>query len=337
MMGQATARSAGIAAGRWEDNLPTELLAEGLSRFLGRPACIDGVEGRPLEDCSTHPIHRLRVCLSTGEELPVVFKQLKALPNRPQAGREVLIYRRFLSGGRFSAPYLYASVHDESQGRFWLLLEDVGRQPLESRPREDWLAAVLCLARLHAAYLGRADELRALEWLGELGPEHYHWLAGTARHNLESAADEAALTQFDRLMQGYERLVGCLMCQPQTLIHGDIFPWNLLLQPGPRVRLIDWESTTLGPPAWDLARLLDGWGREKSAFLTEYFNEVERHSNAALDKSAFTAAFRMSAVPVVLLHLAWSAEDLRDQAYRAELLRVLETAWAHARKEGADG
>jgi hypothetical protein len=327
------------------------LLEEGLRRSLGRPVRIAGVECRPMEYRSTHPIHRLQVCFATGEQVPVIFKQLIQQPDQDQPWREVLVYRRLLAGRRFGAPELYASIYDEAAGRYWLFLEDIGAQTLKQGPYEDWLAAVHCLARMHAAYWGRTDELRALNCLGEPGAGPYHWLARAARHNLELTGDRAALVHYDGLMTGYEGLVGHLVRPPLTLVHGDIFVWNILLHrppslPAPlgdgpngggrlRIRLIDWETAAIGLAAWDLALLLDGWGSDTPAFLAAYFEEFACHA-PALDRGAFAATFRLCQVPVALLPLAWSPEDCSQEQQRQTALRVLAAAWRQA-GEGANG
>src|SRR5262245_5762401 len=141
------------------------LLEEGLSTHLGRAVHIAALEGQPLEAQSTYPIDRLRVTLTSGEEIPVIFKRLSAAPGSKGGRREVLIYRRLLAGQRFGAPALYGYVHDHAQGRFWLFLEDLGEETLGGGDFHDWLAAVRLLAQMHATYHGREEGLRALDCL----------------------------------------------------------------------------------------------------------------------------------------------------------------------------
>src|SRR5262249_42889827 len=154
---------------------PAEVLEQGLSANFGRPVRVTALEGEPLET-SSHSIDRLQVLLDSGERLRVIFKRLRR--GHPLYGneREVPIYRRLLVGGRFGSPTLYASVYDESQGRYWLFLEDLGERTLKGAHWEDWLAAIRLLAEMHGTYLGREDHLRALQCLGEHGPEFYQML-----------------------------------------------------------------------------------------------------------------------------------------------------------------
>src|SRR5262249_10856644 len=153
----------------------------------------------------------------------------------------------------------YASAYDEAAGRYWLFLEDVGEGSLKGAASDAWSAAARWLGGLHASYWGREEELRALGCLGEHGPGYYHCMAEGARDFLRRGGVPGAAARFDDLMAGFDEVVAELALQPRALVHGDIFARNLMVQPGPRVRAIDWESAAVGLPALDLARLLDGW------------------------------------------------------------------------------
>src|SRR5262245_37094831 len=304
----------------------SEVLEQGLSAHFGRPVRIAGLKRRPLAT-SSHAIERLRVVLASGERLWVVFKRLQPGEKLYGNEREVLIYRRLLDGERFGAPALYASVFDEGQRRYWLFLEDLGLSTLDEGDVEEWFAAVRWLARMHATYHGREDDLRALACLMEHGPAYYHMVAQSARRNLELAGAGEALERFDALMGRYDSLVDCLVGQRRTLVHGDIFAQNLILQPGGRIRAIDWESAAIGLGAWDLARLLEGWGSMKAAFLAAYLPEFERHVAGPFDPGGFQRLFEHCEILDVLWHLRWSVEVCQDAPVVEDLLLTMETRW----------
>jgi Phosphotransferase enzyme family len=302
--------------------VPVGVLEEGLRACLGRAARVARVEGKPFAT-STHPAGRLQVTFDSGERLPVIYK-------RPQPGRneygneqEIEVYRRLLAGGRFGAPLLYASVHDAARGDYWLFLEDVGECDLGQCDGEDWAAAARWLASMHGAYLGREDELRALNCLGEHGADYYHALAATVRCYLSQAGADQALPCFDALMARFGPVAAYLARQPRTLVHGDIIPNNLLVQPGPRIRPIDWESAAIGLPAWDLARLLDGWGSDRPAFVAAYWAELAKHTDRLPDRQAFERAFRLCDLLNVLWHLSRDARACRDAALVSRSLRKI--------------
>src|SRR5947209_13170896 len=134
-------------------------------------------------------------------------------------------------------------------------------------------------------------------------------------------------------MDRFPPLAAALARQPRTLVHDDIFAHNLMLQPGPVVRPIDWESAAVGTAAWDLTRLLDGWGTDQPEFLAAYIAECVRHSETPIDENGFRRAVRLCEVLLVLLHIRL-CEDARPPAgVVAGWMTGLDAAW-QALEEG---
>jgi hypothetical protein len=312
---------------------PREVLEQGLSAHFGRPVRIGGLKSCP-QATSSHAIDRLRITLASGERLPVIFKRLSPGEKLYGNEREVLIYRRLLDGERFGAPALYASVYDEGERRYWLFLEDLGPSTLDEGDVEEWFAAVRWLARMHGTYHGREADLRALACLMEHGPAYYHLLAQSARRNLDLAGAGEALARFDALMCRYDSLVAYLVGQRRTLVHGDLFAENLVLQPGARIRAIDWESAAIGLGAWELARLLEGWGSMKAAFLSAYLAEFERHFAGPFDRGGFQRLIAHCQVLNALWHLRCSVEACQNAPFVEDLLLTMETRWQRLAREG---
>jgi hypothetical protein len=309
---------------------PHEVLAAGLREYFGRPVNIAAINCEPLAWKSTHPIDRLRVRLTSGERLAVIFKQLRRARLSRGGHREVMVYRRVLAGGRFGAPALYASVLDSGGPRYWLFLEDVGGAHVGQSEMPAWFAAVRWLAKMHAAYLGRDAELRALGCLGTHGIPYYQRIRETARRHLERAGVRQCLQRFDQVMQPFSDEVAWLIAQPRTLVHGDIFPENLIVQEESRIRPVDWESAAIGLGAWDLARLLDGWGADRVDFIAAYLAELDCLDASPTDMQAFRRIFHRSCrVLNALWHLGWSLEPCRDPAFVMPLLNEIEASWQH--------
>jgi hypothetical protein len=324
--------------------VPEDVLLEGLCTSFGRPVEIVHTEWEPVEYASTHPIDRLRVRLGSGELLPMIFKRLRSEPvdggreELPKGNhREVAIYRQLLADQRFGAPALYASVFDEVQGRYWLFLEDVGEQALEEVGMGTWFAAVRWLAEMHGAYLEREGELRELDCLQDHGLQYYHTIARIARQNL-SLAGSTELGRFDHLMSDFEVVIAHLSSQPRTLVHGDIFEHNLMVQPGPRIRPIDWESAAIGLPALDLARLLDGWeGPERQSLVSLYLDTLAFHARAPIDTASIELALDRCRLISGLIHLAWELWPCQDAAFVQGWLTSMEWSRHHLGKERAGG
>lgn len=306
---------------------PEQVLEAGLGGLRGRPVRITALESRAMDTFSSHPIRRLSVRLEGGESLSVVFKRLRPAPGR-DVRREVRIYERLLAGRRFGAPALWASRCDEGEGRFWLFLEDVGSWRLDWHGVGGWRRALRWLAGVHAECEHREDALAALGCLGEHGLPFYAGLAERARERL---AAEGTPRAGARLAALAERLPWCaaeLAGQPRTLVHGDLSGHNLMLPPGDGVRPLDWEWAAIGPAAWDVAKLVAGWGRRKPELVAEYLRERERLGAPVADVPAFRRALVHGDVLRRLWYLRWWIPPCaEDPAFVDDQLARMERDW----------
>ena len=295
------------------------ILAEGLRDHFGRPVRIAELRSRFLDTFSTHPI--------SGEHLTVIFKRLQPRPDR-DVRRRILIHRRLLADESLDAPTVYASVCDETKGRYWLFLEDVGQLGLNwCEDTQAWLAAYRGLARMHAAYHGREEELRALCCLGEHRTAFYRFFARSAHEVLQRYAGHSRLTCFERLMgRWFDASVTYLASHPPTLVHGDSYCSNFMVQPGPRIRPIDWDSAAIGVAGWDLAQLVAGWGQERSRFVAAYLDEFAQHAAVPLDPRALDRTLAHCEIMRVLQVLYWWEGPYDNLAFVDRLLEEMENA-----------
>jgi hypothetical protein len=60
---------------------------------------------------------------------------------------------------------------------------------------------------------------------------------------------------------------------PQTLIHGEFYPRNILVQ-NKVIYVVDWESAAVGPGEIDLATLVDGWEDEITEGTIEAYKTI---------------------------------------------------------------
>jgi aminoglycoside/choline kinase family phosphotransferase len=286
---------------------------------------------------STHPISRLRLTLTGGEEFTVIFKRLQPLEYR-NVRRRILIHRRLLADERLDAPTVYASVCDEAQGRYWLFLEDVGEyNKLSWCGIDAWLATFRWQARMHAAYYGREEELRGLGCLGEHRPAFYRFFARTAQEVLQRHAGRHQLARFEDLMaRWFDVSVAHLVRQPRTLVHGDAYDKNFMVQPGPRIRPIDWDYAAIGVAGWDVAQLAAGWGPERPHLVGVYLDEFARHATVPLDRRAFDRTLAHCEIMRVLQVLYWWEGPYDDLEFVDHLLLEMENACHFLDSEGTD-
>lgn len=285
---------------------PEQVLEAGLSVHFKRPVRIARMESRLLgQGEADYPVSRLRVTLTSGEQVRVIFKRCAQevdpegdLMEAPPSDymREVLTYRHLLSNPTFDAPAVYASVYDPTLEQYWLFIEDLGTSTLEGGDLEDFLAATRYLGTMHGTYAGREEELRRCGSLVEHGPAFYRALAAGARRNLQQPGQEPHLDRFDRLMQRFDSVIRELLDQPRTLLHGDFSSHNIAVQSGRRIRPIDWEWAAIGPVGWDLVRLYYEWQSNRSDFLGAYLEEFQRCSSVPLDPDGLERRFSLCEV-----------------------------------------
>jgi aminoglycoside phosphotransferase (APT) family kinase protein len=261
-----------------------------LGAHLGRLVRVAGVERRRSDYSSSFALDELDVRLADGTAVPLVLKDLsrpailegarRARPAfRYDPLREIRTYRDLFAPARLGTATYYGSVTDPAAGRYWLLLERVpGARLNEVGEFAAWEEATRWLARLHAAFAGRADRLAREGWPRHDG-EHYRLWADRAAE-FARAADPpippATARRLGRLVEGYDRVVGRLLALPVTLTHGEFYPSNVLIEPGGgRVCPVDWETAAVGPGLLDLAALTAGdWTDAQRRALVAAYREV---------------------------------------------------------------
>jgi hypothetical protein len=179
-----------------------------------------------------------------------------------RCAREERFYREL---GAAFAPRLYYSAADDVGRRVVLLLGDVGggRQGdvLNGCSIDDAAVVVEELAPFHA------------RWWGDRVPTH-----GFAPLDLDPRArEERYAGQVERFLERYgeglPRALGGIVRQlgsrladvvealyerRQTLIHADLHLDNVIFGNGRSVVVLDWQTVSVGPPAWDVALFLFG-------------------------------------------------------------------------------
>ncbi|MEV0384936.1 phosphotransferase [Nonomuraea sp. NPDC050643] len=185
--------------------------------------------------------------------------------------RELSVYRTAEPALRAVLPRTYG-VHEDAGREAYViamerlgpdvLLKDSADTPERWRP-EDVAAAVRGIAPVHAAFLGRDDELRA--WLDPVQSAERMtamrelWAAlvehGASDH--PELLDGAAADRLRRIVAEIPRWWRRLESMPRTLVHNDFNPRNIALRSADlSLVAYDWELATLHVPQRDLAELL---------------------------------------------------------------------------------
>jgi aminoglycoside phosphotransferase (APT) family kinase protein len=183
---------------------------------------------------------------------------------------EAEVYRRVLSHRPLSSARFYGAHTDfVGGGGTWLILEFLdGAVPasLSSPPADAVKRAADWAGAFHAGNAAPAAELADL--LPRYDAGYYCQWSARAAVFVAAAAGWDVAVWFGAVRRCFERdAVPRLLEGPQTVIHGEFYPHNVLVTPGVRrVYPVDWESAAVGPGEIDLAALTDRW---PEAFLTD--------------------------------------------------------------------
>jgi hypothetical protein len=235
--------------------------------------------------------------------------------------------------GHIGPPLLGAA--SEPGGRWvWHAYEDVQGDPLNERnpEAEPVAAAVDSIVQVHTRFAGHPFLAECRSHAGERGARFYSSQLREAIGALESLAppdsnswpDRRALR--DRLLRRLERL---LQQQPEhlplideyggpdTLLHGDLWPKNVLVERAPggrvRARLIDWDRAAVGPVSYDLSTFLSRFPPRDRRWILERYRTAMARAGWTLPGDRELAQLLDVAESSRLANCAiWPALDARD-------------------------
>lgn len=214
---------------------------------------------------TSHPIDDVVVDVGDGRTVALLRKDVAGhLPGtdaaKPaflrDAGREQRVYRHLLARVDVGAPRLIGA------GEGWLLLEKVpGVELYQVGDVGVWRAVAEAVAAMHRSFSDDAERQMADPTLGLL---RHDAVAIDGWITLASTAFPGASRPrwLEALRQRYGEVRDCLLTLPQTIVHGELYASNVLVDgitvPPRRVCPIDWEMAALGPGLMDLAALVAG-------------------------------------------------------------------------------
>lgn len=277
-----------------------------LPAALGRP--VASLARRPLPQRSSFAIDRVDVEFGDGAQATYVCKAVATRDLDPEGAaakpafvldprREAAVYRDVLAPARVDVPRLHVSVCDPAAGRHWLLLEHVDGVPLwQLGERRAWEDAAAWLGELHARAAAPADA---------------HLLAYDAaflRTWLRRAVAFAPPGTLERVRAGYDAVLQRLLAWPATLVHGDFFASNVLVERSGRIRVVDWELAGRGPGLLDLAALTAGtWTERERGRLVRAYGRGLRTGGEDVATAELVAALPAFRLQVALQRIGWSA------------------------------
>jgi hypothetical protein len=285
---------------------PDGAVRAALARALGTD--VARVERRPSPYSSSFHLEELDVTLADGRELALMFKDTGAagMTRRARATkpalvldplRELEVYERILEPAALGT----AALHGSERRRGWLFLERVeGVELYQVGDRGTWEDVARWLAHAHAALAGAAGVAgRLLRHDAEL-----------LRIWPQRAARFVRRRELERVAARYDVVIGRLLALPSTLLHGELYASNVLVDAPTRpsrVCPVDWEMAGVGPALLDLAALVSGWSEDDRRRVGLAYREAMPSARRP-PEDVFLAALDACGLHVALQWLGWAPE-----------------------------
>jgi thiamine kinase-like enzyme len=301
-------------------------LERGLAKRFLTTWQITELRRRPSPYRTSFALEELKVRLADGSKLDLLFKNCshQALSSEAASAkpaflidpkRELEVYQKWLEQADLGTAILYAPLVDDARGVFGLVLEHVRGRELYQIGRFDlWQEAARWLARFHAHFVG-ADSTTAAERLLRHDTKQCRtWLDHADRTIEKSDVAPANVAVWKSIAAAYVATIDRLVSLPATLIHGEFFASNVLLDNSKqdlRVCPIDWEMAAIGPGLLDLAALISGsWSEEQKAALAEaYLHELQTTNFAVWDtKKQFWFDLVICRLHLAVQRIGWSSD-----------------------------
>ena len=233
-------------------------------RFGGRPAVVD-VRRTRVRYIGSYDCDTVTVRLANGREFKFFLKDFgfsqRSKDNLEQRReRELCVYRNLLAGTDLGTPTYYGSIWDESQGRFWLLLELVEGIVIKDHDVEYGMMAAGWLGQMQGFFARHPEHLSRCDFLIRHDEGFFRSKAELALQNVAQIAPASA-PRLAKIVNRYDQVIKVIATQPRTLVHGGYIPWHILLDmtyEPVRVCPIDWELAAVGATLYDLAFFTDG-------------------------------------------------------------------------------
>jgi Ser/Thr protein kinase RdoA (MazF antagonist) len=143
-------------------------------------------------------------------------------------------------------------------GENWLLMHDHGGRLLGADPEAAWLDAMPRVVELQRSWIGATADIAAaggqIRPIADLASEVPSMLdRDDLGRRLPRAVREAWIAAIPRILAACAALIDVDV--PDTLVHGDLHPGNIVLTPNGHV-VVDWSDAAVGNPFVDLPTFL---------------------------------------------------------------------------------
>ena len=243
-----------------------QTLRAGLTSVFSRNGAADGqlsiLDRQPAIQASSFPSEIVTYRFGDGGERRLLCKYATGQCQSGHGHRgglayEIAVYREILQPLQTSTPRFYGAYSNTETGETWLILEYLDDSLWVNKSPDP------CAMELAAEWIGQfhaANQVRLnstpMAFLKTYGAEYYRgWVRRTS---VFASHWHQRFPWLDTLCERAEDFIAPLLVPPQTVIHGEYYPENVLFHNG-TIYPVDWESAAIAAGEIDLASLTEGW------------------------------------------------------------------------------
>jgi thiamine kinase-like enzyme len=258
-----------------------------LDRHIAKHGPIVGLKFESCADQTSFNLIDLEIEFADGNVLRLLLKDLgirnlHETARRVKPGflydplREIKTYEEILDRTRLGTARFYGAVVRPEEDRYWLFLEKIsGLRLCQVRDFSTWLQAARWLAHLHTQFAGESEHLNRYAPLVRYDAAFYRvWLERFSNFQSTALRPEC----WEPLVASYEEAIERLIRLPSTLIHGEFYASNILVEEtreGCRICPVDWETAAYGPGLIDLAALTAGaWSEQEQTEMAATYHDA---------------------------------------------------------------
>jgi hypothetical protein len=285
---------------------------------------------RPYQGLGSLPVEILRYQLDGDREQELFCKydaeyDRSDFSHRGGVRYEAAVYRQVLTPLSASTARCYGDYVDPLSGRAVLVLEYMTDAEQITETVNAWDDIVAA-----AAWIG-AVQRSGEHWFGDRYPEFLHaydaayFLGWSERTDVLAGAWHHTFPWLHTVCVAFaHRVVPLLLAAPQSFIHGEYCPKNILVR-NRQICPVDWETAAIGAGEIDLAGLTDRWPLESVRACEEAYAQARWPQRKSTGMAARLLAAR------IYLHLRWlgdpsAIKSPRDRRQRFEQLHHDATA-----------
>lgn len=310
-----------------EQHSDKQLLFNSLQGLLaGEGVLMEVLSRDPFIEASTYPIELVKCRMHDGRVLDLFCKFLgkggfSDFGHRGGLLYEAHCYDSILNTFPYTKVKYYGIRQLKGGGDIVMVLDYLGNY-LRFVKTADPVTALQKAARWAGKFHAFGKDRRA-DFLNRYGEAYYHqWL----RHFTEIC--EPLLPEYpflSEVISFYGDNLHVLLDGPQTIIHGEYYPRNVLMKDG-EIYPVDWESAAWGPGEVDLATLIEDWDPEAIRKAKEAYVQA-RWPNGNYSTMEFERRLIMAKLYLFARFCPWKknnrTEWIRNKSIYKYLLQII--------------